>query len=93
LAIKPIKGAPKMNKIYKNIASFLGFTSSTPTPSAKRRGRPVGSGKTSTPKTFKYVQQPSGQLVRLGKGRPAKGITVVLKTEAEAAAHNALIAA
>jgi len=76
-----------MNRLYKNLVSFLGFRNSIPTP--KRRGRPAGSGNRSTPRLVKFVQLPNGQLVRKGKGRPSKSTIVVQKTEADAAAHNA----
>jgi hypothetical protein len=79
-----------MNKLYKNLVGFLGFRT-TVTPS-KRRGRPAGSGKRASPKLLKYVQLPTGHLVRMSKGRPAKGAVVVLKTEADAVAHNASLA-
>ena len=77
--------------IFKSFVSLFSARTSTPTvaPSTKRRGRPVGSGKRGAPKQLKYIQLPSGQLVRMGKGRPPKGATVVLKTAAEAATHNA----
>ena len=75
--------------LYRSLVSLFSSSNSTPTATSKKRGRPVGSGKRTAPKQFKYLQAPTGQLTRLGKGRPPKGAVVVLKTEAEAAAHNA----